>query len=70
MIDPHVLHGGASSWLRMAANEDGFGSVRLKPDPTDEELPAPADVDPPDAAGFTVPDPSGLTPGPGLTPDT
>jgi hypothetical protein len=26
MIDPHVLHGGASSWLRIAANEEGRGS--------------------------------------------
>ena len=69
MIDPHVLHGGASSWLRMAANEDGFGSVRLKPDPTDEELPAP-DVDPPDAGGVILTDTSDLTPGPGLVPDT
>ena len=53
MIDPHVLHGGASSWFWIAANEVGFGSVRLKPDPTEEEFPeewpAPADVDPPDA---------------------
>ena len=24
MIDPHVLQGGASSWLRIAANSDVF----------------------------------------------
>jgi hypothetical protein len=25
MIDPHVLHGGASSWFRIAANADFAG---------------------------------------------
>jgi hypothetical protein len=25
MIEPHVLHGGASSWFRMAANSEVFG---------------------------------------------
>ena len=41
MIDPHVLHGGASSWLRIAANSlplffagAASLSVRLKPDAT------------------------------------
>ena len=46
MIDPHVLHGGASSWFRIAANSEdlGFGaasaffsagaSIRLEPDST------------------------------------
>jgi len=64
MIDPHVLQGGASSWLRIAANEEGFGlsSGRLKPAPTDEG--------PPDVSGFTAPGASDLTPGPRLTPDT
>jgi hypothetical protein len=26
MIDPHVLHGGASVWFCIAANELGFGA--------------------------------------------
>jgi hypothetical protein len=27
MIEPHVLHGGASSWFRMAANSDRFAAA-------------------------------------------
>jgi hypothetical protein len=37
MIDPHVLHGGASSWFCIAAKGDGFaaGSFRPKPEATE-----------------------------------
>src|SRR5687767_9516293 len=34
MIEPHVLHGGASSWFRIAANSEvlrGVSSARLPP---------------------------------------
>jgi hypothetical protein len=27
MIDPHVEHGGASSWFWIAANDDVFGDA-------------------------------------------
>ena len=74
MIDPHVLHGGASSWLRIAANEDGFGSGG--PDLSAEAF-AKAEGPPLRSAGDgaagsadTLTEASGLTPGPRLIPDT
>src|SRR3954468_21868832 len=71
MIDPHVLHGGASSWLRIAAPENddlagsadlgaagdsGFASVRLKPDPTEPD-PDPTEPEPTEPEP-TEPDPT------------
>jgi hypothetical protein len=50
MIEPQVLHGGASSWFFIAANSEvffaGLSSVRLtsgrlKPPPTRRDTPEP-----------------------------